>query len=60
LFLIGRPKEKTGNARNFANVGRIEWKEQHTIYQINPRLFRHVIKKIWTQFQEDMIRIYIV
>jgi hypothetical protein len=60
LFLIGGPKEKTRNARNFANVGRIEWKERHTIYQINPRLFRHVIKKIWIQFQEDMIGIFII
>jgi hypothetical protein len=39
LFLIGRPKEKTRNARNFANVGRIEWKEKLTNYKINPRLF---------------------
>jgi len=39
LFLVGRPKEKTMNARNFANVGRIEWKEGHRVYKINPRSF---------------------
>jgi hypothetical protein len=39
LFLIGRPREKARNARNFANVGRIEWKERDTIYEINQRLF---------------------
>jgi hypothetical protein len=38
LFLIGKPKEMTRNARNFANARRSEWKERHTIYQINPRL----------------------
>jgi hypothetical protein len=46
FFKIGRPKEKTKNARNFANVGKIGWKERHTIHQINPRLFQHIIKKI--------------
>jgi hypothetical protein len=30
------------------------------IYQINPRLFPHVIKKVWIQFQEDMICIFII
>jgi hypothetical protein len=30
------------------------------IYQINPRLFPHVIKKIWIQFQEDLICIFII
>jgi len=48
------------NARNFANVGRIEWKERCIIYQINPRLFPHVIKKIWIQFPKDMICIFII
>jgi hypothetical protein len=28
--------------------------------KINPRLFSHVIKKIWIQFQEDMICIFII
>jgi len=59
FFSSGRPKEKTRNARNFANVGKIGWKERHTIYQINPRLFRHIIKKISIQFQDDMICIFI-
>ncbi len=60
MFLIGRPKEQMRNARNFANVERIEWEKRHTIHQINPRLFRHVIKKNWIQFQEDMIHIFII
>jgi len=60
FFKIGRPKEKTKNARNFANVGKIGWKERHTIHQINPRLFRHIIKKISIQFQDDMICIFII
>jgi hypothetical protein len=47
------------NAINFANVGKIGWKERHTIHQINPRLFRHIIKKILIQFQDDMICIFI-
>jgi hypothetical protein len=51
---------KDHECKNFANVGRIEWKERHTIYQVNPRLFPHVIKNIWIQFQEDMICIFII
>jgi hypothetical protein len=51
---------KDQDAKKFANVERIEWKERHTIYQINPRLFPHVIKKIWIQFQEEMICIFII
>jgi hypothetical protein len=39
LFLVGRPKEKTKTAKFFANVGRIEWKEGHRVYEINPRSF---------------------
>jgi hypothetical protein len=60
FFFLGRPKEKTRNARYFANVGRIGWKERHTIYEINPRLFRHVIKKNLIQFQDDTICIFII
>ncbi len=51
VFFIGRPRKKTKNARNFANVGRIGWKERHTIYQINPRPFQHIIKKIQSIFK---------
>jgi hypothetical protein len=47
FFLIGRPKSKTRNARGFANVGRIEWKEAHTINHINPRIFQQIIEKIF-------------
>ncbi len=59
-FVSYRKTQITRNARNFANVGRIEWKERHTIYQINPRLFPRFIKKIWIQFQEDMICIFTI
>ncbi len=31
-----------------------------SIYQIGPRLFPHDIKKIWIQFQEHMICIFII
>jgi len=60
FVFLGRPREKTRNARHFGNVGRIGWKERHIIYQINPRLFRHIIKKILIEFQDDMICIFII
>jgi hypothetical protein len=61
MFLIGRPKSKTGNARSFAAFGKIQQKERIAIYcHINPRTFQRTIEKIWLHFQKDVICRFII